>query len=131
MLNEAGGIQLAVRSRTPKEHVPVLRRAVSSWRGLAPIRDLGDDSVVAGIGQWIVIGGAVALLVTYLRLSRQVRVSPRTPSWLAVAFGAWVIAVSTFLPGLLDGTIDFAYTLAGVVAAAPLLVWAEWLRKTA
>ncbi len=130
MLNEAGGIRLAVRSRTPKEHVPFFAYGLL-LAGLAPMRDLGNDSVVAGIGQWIVIGGAVALLITYLRLSRQVRVSPRTPSWLAVAFGAWVVAVTTFLPRLLDGTIDFAYTLAGVLAAVPLLVWAEWLRKNA
>ena len=130
MLNEAGGIQLAVRARTPREYVPFFAYGLL-LAGLAPMRDLGDDSAVAGIGQWIVIGGAVALLITYLRLYRQVRVSPRTPTWLALTFGAWVITAETFLPRLLDGTIDFAYTLAGVLAAAPLLVWAEWLRKTA
>ncbi len=57
------------------------------------------------------MGGAAALLITYLRQFRQVRVRPRTPTWLALALGAWVVAVTTFLPGLLDGTIDFAYTL--------------------
>jgi hypothetical protein len=130
MLNQAGGIQLAVRARTPREHVPFFAYGLLLAL-LAPIRDLGDDSVVAGIGQWIVMGGAAAVLITHLRQFRQVRVSPRTPIWLALAFGAWVVAVTTFLPGLLDGTIDFASTLAGVLAAAPLLVWAERLRRTA
>ncbi len=128
MLNQAGGIQVAVRTRTPREHVPFFAGGLL-LAGLAPMRDLGDDSAVAGIGQWIVIAAAVALLVTYLRLYRNVRVSSRTPIWLALAFGAWVVAVETFLPGLLDDTIGFAYTVAGVLAAAPLLVWAEWLRR--
>ena len=130
MLNQAGGIQRAVRTRTPKEHVPFFAWGLSMAL-LWPLRDLGDDSVVAGIGQWIVMGGAVALLVTYWRQFRQVRVRPRTPIWLALALGAWVVAVTTFLPRLLDGTIDFAYTLTGLVTAAPLLVWAEQLRRTA
>ena len=106
MLNQAGGIQLAVRARTPREHVPFFAYGLLLAL-LAPIRDLGDDSVVAGIGQWIVMGGAAAVLITHLRQFRQVRVSPRTPIWLALAFGAWVVPVTTFLPGLLDGTIDW------------------------
>ena len=130
MLNEAGGIQLAVRTRTPKEHVPYFVWGLSMAL-LWPINDLGDDSVVGGIGQWIVMGGAVALLITYARQFRQVRVRDRTPIWLALALIPWALAASLFLPGLLDGTIDFAYTLTGVVAAAPLLVWAEHLRRNA
>ena len=130
MLNEAGGIQLAVRTRTPKEHVPYFVWGLSMAL-LWPLRDLGDDSVGAGLGQWIVMGGAAAVLVTHLRLYRQVRVSPRTPIWLALALIPWALAASLFLPGLLDGTIDFAYTLGGIVAAAPILVWAEYLRRTA
>jgi hypothetical protein len=35
------------------------------------------------------------------------------------------------LPRLLDGTIGFAYTLGGILAAVPLLLWAEWLRRNA
>ena len=133
MLNQAGGIELAVRARTPKEHVLYFAYGLLLVL-LAPIRDLGDDSVVGGIGQWValaVVFGLLVLLITYVRQFRQVRVSPRTPIWLALAFGAWVVPVTTFLPGPLDGTIDFASTLAGVLAAAPLLVWAEWLRRTA
>jgi hypothetical protein len=130
MLHQAGGIELAVRARTPKEHVLYFAYGLLLVL-LAPIRDLGDDSVVGGIGQWIVIGGWVAVLITYWRQFRQVRVRPRTPTWLALALGAWVVAVTTFLPRLLDGTIDLAYTLTGVVTAAPVLVWAEHLRRTA
>ncbi len=130
MLNEAGGIQLAVRTRTPKEHVPYFVSGLTMAL-LWPIRDLGDDSAVGGILQWVVMGGAVALLITYVRQFRQVRVRPRTPTWLALALGAWVVAVTTLLPRLLDDTIDFAYTLGGIVVAAPLLLWAEQLRKNA
>ena len=130
MLNEAGGIQLAVRTRTPKEHLPYFAFGLSMAL-LWPIRDLGDDSVVGGIGQWVVMGGAVALLITYVRQFRQVRVRPRTPAWLALALGAWVVAVTTLLPRLLDDTIDVVYTVAGVLAAAPFLVWADWLRRNA
>jgi membrane associated rhomboid family serine protease len=130
MLEEAGGIQLAVRTRTPKEHVPYFAWGLSMAL-LWPIRDLGDDSVLGGILMWIVMGGAVALLITYLRQFRQVRVRPRTPIWLALALGAWVVAATTFLPGLLDGTTNFAYSLGGILGAVPLLLWAERLRRNA
>ncbi len=130
MLEQAGGIQLAVRARTPREHVPFL-----AW-GLfvalfGPIRDLGDDSVLGGILLWVAPAVSAAILVTYLRRSRQVRVRPRTPNWLALAFGAWVVAATAVLQGLVDGTISFAYSLGGVLGAAPLVLWAKRLRRNA
>ncbi len=130
MLDQAGGIQLAVRTRTPKEHVPYFAYGLLLLL-LAPVRDLGDDSAVGGIGQWIVIGGAAVVLVIHFRQFRHVRVSPRTPTWVALAIGAWVVAAETVLPGLLDGISDVPYTIAGVVRAAPILMWAEWLRRSA
>ena len=130
MLEEAGGIQLAVRARTPREHMPFFAWGLSmALFGL--VRDLGDDSVLGGILQWVAIAVGVGLLVNYMRHSRQVRVSPRTPTWLALALGAWALAASLLLPGLLDSTIDFAYTLGGILGAVPLLLWAERLRKNA
>ena len=130
MLNQAGGIQLAVRARTPREYIPFL-----AWGLLVAllwaIRDVGDDSVVGGIFQWIVMGGIAALLITHVRRYRQVRATEHTPIWLALALGAWVVIATTFIPGLVDGTIAFAYTLGGVLAAAPLLLWAERLRRNA
>lgn len=130
MLNKAGGIELAVRARSPKEYLLFLAGGLLLAL-LAPLRDLGDDSVVGGIVQWIIMGGYVALLITQLRMYRQVRVTERTPIWLALAFGAWVVATMQFLPGLIDGSIAVPYTVSGVLAAAPLLVWAERLRRNA
>ena len=130
MLAEAGGIQLAVRARTPREHVP-------SWRGVSSWRSSGRSVISATTASWEGSScgsprrSASAILVDYLRRCRQVRVTPRTPSWLALAFAAWVVAAATLLPGLVDGTISFAYTLGGVLAAAPLLWWAERLRRNA
>jgi membrane associated rhomboid family serine protease len=130
MLEEAGGIQVAVRARTPREHVPFL-----AWGLLValfgPIRDLGDDSVLGGILLWVAPAVSAAILVSYLRRCRQVRVRPRTPNWLALAFGAWVVAATAVLPGLVDGAISFAYSLGGVLGAAPLVLWAERLRRNA
>lgn len=59
------------------------------------------------------------------------RERPRTPNWLAPAFFAWVLATTILLPGLLDGTINFAYGLGGILGAAPLLVWAKRLSRNA
>ncbi len=130
MLKEAGGIELAVRGRTPREHVPFF-----AW-GLmvalvGPLGDLGDNSVVGGILQWVALAVPAAILVTYMRQSRQVRVRPRSPRWLPLALAAWALAGSFLLPGLLDGTIDLAHTLGGVLGATPILLWAERLRRNA
>jgi len=119
-----------VRARTPKEHLPFF-----AW-GLvlaltAPLRDLGDDSVIGGILQWVALVVPAAILVFYMRRSRQVRVRPRSPKWLPAALGAWAIAALFVVPRLLDGTIGFAYTLGSGLAAVPLLLWAERLRRRA
>lgn len=130
MLKEAGGIEVAVRARSPREHVPFL-----AWGLLialvGPIGDLGDDSVVGGILQWVALAAPAAILVTYLRQSRQVRVRPRSPRWLPLALAAWALAVSFGLPAMLDSTIDYSHTLGGVLGAAPILWWAERLHRNA
>jgi membrane associated rhomboid family serine protease len=130
MLEEVGGIQVAVRAGTPREYVPFVAWGLllALW---GPIRDLGDDSVLGGILLWVAPAVSAAILFDYLRQRRQVRVSPRTPSWLLLAFGAWVIAAIVVLPSLLDGTIGYAAALGGILAAAPLLLWGAWLRWNA
>ena len=65
MLNEAGGIQLAVRTRTPKEHVPYFVWGLSMAL-FGPIRDLGDDSVVAGSASGSSWAVPSLLLITYV-----------------------------------------------------------------
>ena len=130
MLEEVGGIQVAVRAGTPREYVPFVAWGLllALW---GPIRDLGDDSVVGGILLWVAPAVSAAILVNYLRRCRQVRVSPRTPSWLLLAFGAWVVVAIVVLPRLLDGTIGYAAALGGILGAAPLLLWSAWLRRNA
>ncbi len=130
MLAGAGGIGIAVRARSPREHIPFL-----AWGLLAalsgPVRDLGDDSVTGSILMWVAPAIGLAILLDYLRRCRQVRVTPRTPNWVALAFAAWYIAAATLLPSLVDDTIGFASSLGGILAAAPILWWADRLRKHA
>jgi len=130
MLKDASGIQLAVRARSPREHVPFL-----AWGLLvamiSPVRDLGDNSVVGGILQWVALAVPAAILVTYLRRSRQVRVRETTPRWLGAALLAWHFATFIVLPRLLDDTVSYAYTAGGILAAVPILFWAERLRRRA
>lgn len=130
MLQEAGGIQLAVQAGTPREYVPFLAWGLLLAL-LGPVQDLGDNSAVGGVLMWVGLVAPAAVIVTYLRQLGQVRVKPRTPSWLAVAFAAWAIAITIALPRVLDDHISFAYTLGGILGAAPLLLWALKLRSNA
>lgn len=98
---------------------------------VGPIGDLGDDSVAGGILQWVALAAPAAVLVTYLRQARQVRVRPRSPRWLPLALAAWAFAMSFGLPGMLDSTLAFSHTLGGVLGATPILWWAERLRQNA
>jgi len=130
MLREAGGIELAVRARTPREHMPFFAGGLLLAL-TAPLRDLGDDSVIGGVLQWVALLVPAAILVFYMRQSRQVRVRPRSPKWLWAALWAWSIAAGFVVPRVLDGTIGFAHTLGNGLAAVPLLLWAERLRRSA
>ncbi len=130
MLKDAEGIQLAVRARTPHEYTPFLAWGlVVAFTG--PVRDLGDDSVLGSILMWVGPAVCAVLLVNYLRQSRQVRAKPSTPEWLAGALLVWVLVTAWVLPRLVDDTIGFAYTVGGLLATAPLLWWAERLRRRA
>ncbi len=55
----------------------------------------------------------------------------RTPKSLEWALAAWGAAALVGLGFLLAGPLDFAFTLGGIVGAAPTLLWAERLRHTA
>ena len=78
---------------------------------------------------WVTIGVAVAGLVAtfayFFIRSMQVEVKHRSPWWTWVVLGLW-IALASFIAPALDDRTAFAYTIAGLVAAAPLLAW--WLR---
>ena len=84
---------------------------------------------MGGILQWVPLAVSAAVLVPYMWRSRRVRVLVTSPKWLPGAFLAWYVAIGNVLPGLLDDTVDYAYTAGGILAAAPVLWWAERLRR--
>lgn len=132
MLKEAGGVELAVRTRIVPEHVPFYAWGLAMVI-LGPVPDFADDSVVGAIFMWlglaVVLPGALVLFVLDQRQSWGVRVTQRSSNWLIAALVLWVVVATQLLPGLLDDGARFAHTLGGVLAAVPLFVWAERLRR--
>ena len=135
MLRDAGAIESTVRARSPREH-PLYVATGLGFVCMGLLFDLGGDtdSVGAAVAMAVLTVALIAMLagthVPYLRRYRQVR-TRRTPQWLEWAFAAWAAAALFGLGILLDGTIDFSYTVGGVVGAVPFLLWAERLRRTA
>ena len=136
MLKDAGEIQSAVRARTPQEHplyfamglaIRVLRAVLRSRRRQ---RQRRLRRYRWPCSWWSLLAVMVGTHVPYLRRYRQVRMRS-TPMWLAWALAAWAAAALFLLGILLDGTIGFAFTLGGILGAAPFLLWAERLRSTA
>ena len=134
MLNDAGGIESAVRARAPQEHPLYFAMGLAFViNGL--FFDLGDnDGFGAAVAVAVLVAVFLAVLlathVPYWRRYRQVRVRS-TPKWLEWALAAWAAAALFLLGTLLDDTIGFSFTLGGIVGAAPFLLWAERLRRTA
>jgi uncharacterized membrane protein YfcA len=133
MLKDAGEIETAVRARAPKEHPLYVGMGLTILL-LGVAIDLNDaGGVASAVGAALVL---VALAVTvgtnlpYLRRYRQVR-TRRTPMWLEWVLGLWSAAALFSMGVLLDGTIDFSFTLGGIVGAVPFLLWAQRLRATA
>ena len=98
--------------------------------------DLGgdNDSVAAAVAvavlTVVLLGAMVGTHLPYVRRYRQAR-TRRTPMWLEWALAAWA-AAALFLVGiLLDDTLNFSFTLGGIVGAVPFLLWGERLRRTA
>jgi hypothetical protein len=136
MLTSAGRIESAVRARAPREQPLYL------WAGLTPVLagvifDLnrgGDgDSVLATVVGILAIGVLVGFVVVHVLYWRRYRTVRRrdTSKRLEWALAAWSAAGLFGLGFLLAGTVDFAFTLGGIVGAVPTLLWAERLRRTA
>jgi hypothetical protein len=133
LLKGAGAMETAVRARAPQEYPLYVAMGLTILLlGLAV--DLNDaGGVAAAVGATLVV---VAVAVTvgtnvpYLRRHRQVR-TRITPSWLEWALGLWSAAALFSVGILLDGTIGFSFTLGGIAAAVPFLLWAERLRRGA
>ena len=70
----------------------------------------------------------MATFVYFLLRSMKVEVKQRSPWWTWVVLGLWM-ALASFIGPAFDDTMTFSYTLAGLVAAAPLLAWGLRLRR--
>jgi membrane associated rhomboid family serine protease len=139
MLTGAGGIESAVRARAPQEHPLYFAMGLTFMLtglifDLTRAGDGGDYGATATVAVLVVAVVVVAVMVAthlpYWRRYRQVR-KRSTPKWLEWALGAWFAASLFGLGILLNGSIGFSYTLGGIVAAVPCLLWAERLRRTA
>lgn len=129
MLSEADRAGRAVERRAPKEHVVFI-----GWGLFNALVIPGFDVFDRAVWGWVTIGiavaGLVATLAYYATRSIQVEVKPRSPWWTWPLLGLWV-GLAGLLAAALDGEVPFAYTLAGLVGAAPLLAWGLHLRARA
>ena len=134
MLKDAGGIESAVRARAPQEHplyfaTGLVIRARRAGLRSRRRRQRGAAVAVTVVGV-VFLAVLVGTHVPYWLRYRQVR-KRSTPKWLEWALAAWGAAALFALGILLDDTIGFSFTLGGIVGAAPSLLWAERLRRTA
>ena len=132
MLKDAGEIETAVRARAPQEHPLYVAMGLTTLLiGLAV--DLNTAGGVASlVGATLVVVALASTMGTnlrYLRRYRQVR-TRSTPMWLVWALGVWSAAALFVLGSWLGATIDFSFTLGGIVGAVPFLLWAQRLRST-
>ncbi len=127
MLQEADHVGREVERRAPKEHLAFL-----GWGLFNAVVIPGFDVFDRAVWGWVTIGIAVAGLVAtfayFATRGIQVEVKQRSPWWMWPVLGLW-IALAGLLAATLDDDVTFAYTLAGLVGAAPLLAWGLYLRR--
>ena len=127
LLVEADRAGKAVERRAPKEYVPYLGWGLFNAL-VIPGFDVFDRSTWGLVTVGVAVAGFVATFVYFLLRSMKVDVKPRSPWWAWVALGLWM-GLASFIGPALDDTTRFSYTLAGLVAAAPLLAWGLRLRR--
>ena len=129
LLDEADRAGMEVERRAPKEYVPFL-----GWGLFNALVIPGFDIFEPSVWGWVTIGIAVAGLVATIAYfairSIQVEVKMRSPWWTWPVLGLWM-GLASFIAPALDDTTAFSYTLAGLVAAAPLMVLGFRLRRRA
>lgn len=129
MLGEADRAGRAVGRRAPKEHVAFIGWALFNVV-VVPGFDLFDRALWGWVTVGVALAGAVATFAYFATRSVQVEVRQRSPWWTWPVLGLW-LALASLLGAVLDGHVAFAYTLAGLVGAAPLLAWGLHLRARA
>ncbi len=129
MLREADSAEQAVDRRAPKEHLAFIGWALFNAL-VIPGFDVFDRAMWGWVTTGIAVAGFFATFAYFATRSIQVEVKLRSPWWAWVLLGLWG-ALASLLGPLLDDEIAVAYTVAGLVAAAPLLAWGLHLRRTA
>lgn len=133
MLEDAGGIESAVRDRAPREHPLYFATGlVFVLTGL--LFDLGGgDSRSSAVAVTVMLVIVLAVMAgthfPYWLRYRHVR-KRSTSKLLEWALALWGAAALFVLGIQLDGTIGFGFTLGGIVGSVPSLLWAERLRRT-
>ncbi len=129
MLSEADRAGRAVEERAPKEHAAFFGWALFNAL-VIPGFDVFDRSVWGLVTIGVAVAGFVATFAYFMTRSIQVEVKHRSPWWVWPVLGLWG-ALASVLGSALDDRLAFSYTLAGLVAAAPLLAWGLRLRRRA
>ena len=129
LLDEADRAGKAVERRAPKEYVPFIGWGLFN-AVLIPGFDFFDRRTWGWVTIGVAVGGLVATVAYFVLRSVQVEVKLQSPWWTWLVLGLW-IGLASFIAPALDDMTAFSYTLAGLVAAAPLLAWGLHLRRKA
>ncbi len=129
LLGNADEAGRAVERRIPRERMPFL-----FWAAFLALIIPGFDLFDRTSWGWVTIAVAIAGFCFiggyYMRRSQEVRAAERSPAWMWPALTAWT-CVAGLVALILDGRISFAYTVGGILAAIPLVAWAQYLKRTA
>ena len=129
MLGEADRAGRVVESRAPKEHLAFIGWALFN-AVIIPGFDVFDRAVWGWVTIGVAVAGFVATFAYFATRSIQVEVKQRSPWWTWVVLGLW-LALASLLGAILEDDVVFAYTVAGLVGAAPLFAWGLHLRARA
>ncbi len=129
MLGRADLASEAVTRRAPKEHL-----AFIGWGLFNAVVVPGFDVFDRRVWGWVTIAvaalGFVATFAYFARRSIEVEVKQRSPWWTWPLLGVWM-GLASIAAAVLDDELAFSYTLAGLVAAAPLFARGLRMRSRA
>jgi hypothetical protein len=129
MLREVDRAGQPVERRAPKEHLVFIGWALFN-AVVIPGFDLFDRAAWGWVTVGIAVAGFVATLAYFASRSTQVEVKQRSPWWTWPVLGLW-LALASLMAAVIDDEVALAYTVSGLVGAAPLLAWGLHLRRGA